>query len=348
MVSLGLVLEEDVDRVKYYADGKQRLFLYPSKTDGNSVTLQFTGRDKTSTLSLTPSSNLEKTKQFISNIAQKEGLLAPGPGPASRNDELKDINVNELKNILISFDRDHTILFSSPRYIDTTTAAAFKNIYQKHDALLKNELILQYVRTNAVALQIDDIGLNRFITKMQGLAADIEKHNAAYVDAKLIELKNYFDHIMDDIDPNIKLDDEQRRAVITDDNHCLLVAGAGAGKTTTMAAKVKYLVEKQNVDPQDIIVISYTNKAVNELKERINKGLRIPAKIATFHSFAFDIVRKAHEEPPEINISSYNIIYDMLAKQIFDNQRLMRNVFLCMGFYFDLPATRFVRVNVIL
>ena len=98
---------------------------------------------------------------------------------------------------------------------------------------------------------------------------------------------------MDDIDPEIKLDEEQRRAVVTDDNHCLLVAGAGAGKTTTMAAKVKYLVEKQDVNPKDIIVISYTNKAVAELKERINKRLNIPAKIATFHSFAFDIVRKA-------------------------------------------------------
>jgi DNA helicase-4 len=48
------------------------------------------------------------------------------------------------------------------------------------------------------------------------------------------------------------------------------VAGAGAGKTTTMAAKVKYLVDKQHVSPEDIIVISYTNKAINELKERIN------------------------------------------------------------------------------
>jgi DNA helicase IV len=154
---------------------------------------------------------------------------------------------------------------------------------------------------------------------------------------RLVEFKDYFDHIMDDIDPNIKLDDEQRRAVITDDNHCLLVAGAGAGKTTTMAAKVKYLVEKNDVSPQDIIVISYTNKAVDELKERINKRLKIAAKVATFHSFAFDIVRKSNQDPPEVNFSSYDIIYDMLAKEIFDNKQLMKNLVLFMGYYFDLP-----------
>jgi DNA helicase-4 len=172
---------------------------------------------------------------------------------------------------------------------------------------------------------------------MSLLEVDIERHNNAYVEGKLIEFKEYFDHIMDDIDPNIKLDDEQRRAVITDDNHCLLVAGAGAGKTTTMAAKVKYLVEKQNVSPQDIIVISYTNKAVNELKERINNHLKIPAKVSTFHHFAFDIIRKASKDSPDVNYSSYDIIFDMLVKEIFDNKQLMKNLVLFMGYYFDLP-----------
>ena len=46
---------------------------------------------------------------------------------------------------------------------------------------------------------------------------------------------------------------------------------AGAGKTTTVAAKVKYLVDKKKVDPRQILVISFTNKAVNELKERIQR-----------------------------------------------------------------------------
>ena len=101
--------------------------------------------------------------------------------------------------------------------------------------------------------------------------------------------KDYFDNILKEIDPEIQLDDEQRRAVITDDDHCLLVAGAGAGETTTMAAKVKYLVEKKHVSPEEIIVISYTNKAIGELRERINQGLGIPAKICTF--YAFDIVK---------------------------------------------------------
>ena len=146
---------------------------------------------------------------------------------------------------------------------------------------------------------------------------------------------------MKEIDPEIQLDDEQRRAVIVDDDHCLLVAGAGAGKTTTMAAKVKYLVEKKHVSPEEIIVISYTNKAIGELRERINQGLGIPAKICTFHAFAFDIVKQFSAEPPEVNFSSYKIISDMLERVIFHDKELMRKLVMFLGYYFDLTEDVF-------
>ena len=176
---------------------------------------------------------------------------------------------------------------------------------------------------------------------MKTLDADITAHNTAYVDRVLERDKVYFDNILKQIDPNIQLDEEQRRAVITDDDYCLLVAGAGAGKTTTMAAKVKYLVERKHIDPSEIIVISYTNKAIGELRDRINKGLGIPEKICTFHAFTYDIVRQFSTEPPEINFSSQQIIFDMLEKTIFYNKQLMRNLVLFLGYYFDLSEDVF-------
>ena len=109
----------------------------------------------------------------------------------------------------------------------------------------------------------------------------------------------------------------------------------------TMAAKVKYLVEKKHINPEEIIVISYTNKAIGELRDRINKGLKIPAKICTFHAFAFEIVKRFSVEPPEINFSSYQIVFDMLEKNIFSNKQLMRNLVLLLGYYFDLTEDVF-------
>ena len=90
-----------------------------------------------------------------------------------------------------------------------------------------------------------------------------------------------------------------------------------------------------------VIVISYTNKAIGELRDRINKGLGIPAKICTFHAFAYDIVKQFSEEPPEINFSSQQIIFDMLEKSIFHNKQLMRNLVLFLGYYFDLSEDVF-------
>ena len=202
-------------------------------------------------------------------------------------------------------------------------------------------MIFRYIENHAGDFRVDIDMLKSFLRKMHTLSETITTHNEAYVDAAVQRKSEYFDHILEEIDPTIKLDDEQRRAVVTDDDYCLLVAGAGAGKTTTMAAKVKYLVERQHVNPEEIIVISYTRKAIGELKDRINKGLHIPAEICTFHKFAYDIVKRFSSEPPEVNLSSYKIIFDMLEKAVFHNKSLMRNLVLFMGYYFDLTEDVF-------
>ena len=251
------------------------------------------------------------------------------------------LDYKNLQNVLISFERDHAQLFSAEHYISHRDAQRLRDTYGKYNESLSNKLIFQYVCNNAAAIRVDIDLMRRFLRQMQSLDGDITAHNTTYVDRALERDKDYFDDILKQIDPNIQLDEEQRRAVITDDDYCLLVAGAGAGKTTTMAAKVKYLVEKKNIDPGEIIVISYTNKAIGELRDRINKGLGIPAKICTFHAFAYDIVKQFSEEPPEINFSSQQIIFDMLEKSIFHNKQLMRNLVLFLGYYFDLSEDVF-------
>lgn len=255
--------------------------------------------------------------------------------------EEEGLDYKNLQNILISFERDHAGLFSAEHYISHRDAQRLRDTYGRYSSSLNNKLIFQYVCNNAATIRVDIDLLRRFLRQMQTFDADITAHNTTYVDRILERDKDYFDNILKQIDPNIQLDEEQRRAVITDDDYCLLVAGAGAGKTTTMAAKVKYLVEKKNIDPGEIIVISYTNKAIGELRERINKGLGIPAKICTFHAFAFDIVKQFSVEPPEINFSSQQIIFDMLEKAIFHNKQLMRNLVLFLGYYFDLSEDVF-------
>lgn len=246
-----------------------------------------------------------------------------------------------LSNLLISFDRDYTALFSPNHYISGSDLAKLQKVYGNAYAKYKKRDKYNEVVQNARRYHVDIESLKSFLQKMYDLKDYAATHNKAYVQRELANQKGYFDTILKDIDPDIMLDDEQREAVVTDDDYCLLVAGAGAGKTTTMAAKVKYLVDKKHVNPEEIIVISYTNKAIGELQDRINRGLNIPAKICTFHKFAFDIVKKFSAEPPEVNFSSYKIISEILEKTIFEDRQLMRNLVLFMGYYFDLTEDVF-------
>ena len=98
------------------------------------------------------------------------------------------------------------------------------------------------------------------------------------------------------IDNKIILDENQRRIVLTDEINQMVIAGAGTGKTTTICAKVNYLIEKQKIKDDEIIVISFTNKAVEELNTRINKDFKHHIKIVTFHKLGYEII-KAKKNP---------------------------------------------------
>ncbi len=167
----------------------------------------------------------------------------------------------------------------------------------------------------------------------------IDEQNERYIQRTMISEKDYLDNILKACDPKIVLDADQRRVVLTDEDYCLVVAGAGAGKTTTVAAKVKYLVDKQQIDPKQILVVSFTNKAVEELRQHINGELQIDCPIATFHSTGNAILHK--QNPDKLNIVDsnklYYVIQDYFRGSILKNESTVNNLILFFASYFDAP-----------
>lgn len=80
--------------------------------------------------------------------------------------------------------------------------------------------------------------------------------------------------------------DEFQLKAIKCDNNVLVIAGAGAGKTYTITEKIKYLVQEKNLKEDEILVISFTNKSVNDLVKKINYNVNI----MTFHKLAMSIL----------------------------------------------------------
>ena len=68
------------------------------------------------------------------------------------------------------------------------------------------------------------------------------------------------------------LNSEQLKAVTATDGPMIILAGAGSGKTRVLTYKVIYLIQKKNIDPTNILMVTFTNKAANEMKERILKN----------------------------------------------------------------------------
>lgn len=165
----------------------------------------------------------------------------------------------------------------------------------------------------------------------------VENHNKKYISKHLLSEKEYLDNILKDIDSNISLDENQRRVVLNDEDYCLVIAGAGAGKTTTVAAKAKYLVEKKGISPNEILIVSFTNKAVKELRDRVNKQLKLDCIISTFHSIGNAILKRETDE--QLNIINddklYFILQDYFKNSVLKDEKLTNKLVMFFATYFD-------------
>lgn len=91
------------------------------------------------------------------------------------------------------------------------------------------------------------------------------------------------------------LNPEQKRAVLHDKGPLLILAGAGSGKTRVLTHRIAYLIEERDVNPWNILAITFTNKAAREMRERVDKIVGYGSEsiwVSTFHSTCVRILRR--------------------------------------------------------
>ena len=175
----------------------------------------------------------------------------------------------------------------SGKIISATQEKDFVNHYKPHFqeaySLVKKLEAFNITPSETIFNFISDFGaINRLV----------KQHNEGIITFLLDTHKEFFDHCL-----KYPLDKQQRRSIVSEEENCLVVSSAGSGKTSSIVGKVKYLTEIKKINPQNILLISYTNKAAAELTERMGiAGLRG----YTFHKLALDIIGQTTGQKPSI------------------------------------------------
>lgn len=134
------------------------------------------------------------------------------------------------------------------------------------------------------------------------------------------QIYNHSNSVDADITTVTNLTANQNRAVTTNSKRCVVVAGPGSGKTRVLTERIAYLVETQGIAPEKILAITFTNKAVGEMKKRIYDRLAtqsVSIEVRTFHSFGLRLLREYSEcigLGPDFEIASSSTVNRILTK----------------------------------
>ena len=234
------------------------------------------------------------------------------------------------------------------KYQDTTYLTNLQEILSFFDTVQRFDDYVTWVQRDKIKTNFSAVGqyfknksnfykkeekVKMFNDIFQSFYNYILTYNKNYVLSQKKKLNLYFDNI-----EGKKLDDQQRTALITDEYSNLIIAGAGSGKTLTILAKVKYLIEQKNIKPENILLLSFTKKTVDELNERI-KNIGLGARATTFHKLGYDTLKKHLETVPALTNENTlsNVVKEYLEKEIFKNSEALEAYIVYVACYMNIP-----------
>lgn len=175
--------------------------------------------------------------------------------------------------------------------------------------------------------------IKKFLKLYSNLESYIQVQNSIYLKNQL----QTYENLLNNIDGK-SLDLQQKMAVLSDETNNLVIAGAGSGKTLTISGKVKYLIESKKAKTDEILLISFTDKAVKEMTERLHR-INIDVQAKTFHKLGLDIITHFQQMRPTIATGEFleHIISDYFKKDILNFPEQIKYILEFMSGYLYIP-----------
>lgn len=228
-------------------------------------------------------------------------------------------NSKYFQSISLGLKEDYNSLTSVGRYVGYHEWEDFKNKWYK--------VLNTFNSQNSKSDYIDYLpDYQVFIDAYKFSNKQREKNNSTYVKNELSYQSDYFDKLF-----KYPLDTQQRTAIVTTEDNTLVVSSAGSGKTSTIVGKVRYLVERKGIKPEEILVVTYTRKAASELRERMD----IPGiTSSTFHKHAMDTLGLLTGSKP--TIVAEDVLPNIIDKLIRTDKEFLKSFNKLESEYFNL------------
>ena len=254
---------------------------------------------------MTLDDNLTELKGVISKIKHQNRLKIVGfflipvllGGRIIKKATQQKRNLTSLKEeILDNVEKDIKIWIVDTKDIDGSINDTYLTYHTRRGLVERCDSYLDaisFFKSNKVFFQSS---FNQFVVESSRTTSLFKKNvvnfsNEHFVERRMNEYSDLFNK------SPFPLDDSQKRAVIIDDTHNLVVAGAGSGKTEVLITRVAYLIERKpdGIDPEKILVLAYQNKAAEEIRKRLKERFDADVEVKTFHSFGLQILKQSHK-----------------------------------------------------
>ena len=197
-------------------------------------------------------------------------------------------------------------LFAEEHYIATSEWKSFRERYESLHEAISFLLTEKNPRIEAAQYEAFENAYNQTSDEQNRFT-----HNTRAKELWKERCAEYFDTLF-----AYPLDEQQRESIVTLEDNTLVVSAAGSGKTSTIIGRTHYLVDQLEVDPNRILLISYTRKAAGELRDRLDyEGITC----STFHRLALDIIAENEGIMPTIAKTDMlqQVFYDLLKDYAF-------------------------------